>query len=176
MARDDMTEEFLALYNQEQRGIHAYIRTLLFRRDDAEDVFQETCITLWRSFDQYQAGTNFGAWAREIARHRVLAYGKKRQGDRHVFSEKLLDRIADDLKTDNDLISRRQQALHRCLRQLPSSDRALLDSRYSQSTSTVRMAEQTGRSLSTLYKSLARIRRSLLQCIQLSLVKEDHSR
>ena len=173
MSRDDLTEDFLALYNQEQRRIHAYIRTLLFRRDDAEDVFQETCIALWRSFEQYEPGTNFGAWAREVARHRVLAHCKRRQGDKHVFSEQILATIADELQDNSELIERRQQALATCLDRLSSSDRTLLDRRYSTSTTTVQIAEQTGRSLSTLYKSLARIRRSLLRCVQMSLSQEE---
>ena len=175
MGRDELTEEFLKLYNQQQRGIYAFIRTLLYRPDDAEEVFQETCIALWRSFDQFESGSNFGAWAREIARHRVLAFGKKRLGDRHVFSVETLNRLADDVARDTDLVERRQQALTHCLKRLPESDQELLKRRYASDMTTVQLAENTGRSLSTLYKSLRRIRRALLQCIRITMKSEEHA-
>ena len=175
MSQDELTEEFLTLYNQQQRRIYAYIRTLLYRPDDAEEVFQETCIALWRSFDQFQAGSNFGAWAREIARHRVLAYGKKRQGDRHVFSVDTLNRVADDVREEGEIVELRQQALSSCLSRLSAADRELLNRRYAGDTTTVELAENTGRSLNTLYKSLRRIRRSLLECIRLTLKSEEHA-
>lgn len=173
MSNDEMTERFLALYNQEQRGLYSYIRTLLYCRDDAEDVFQETCIALWRSFDRYVPGTNFGAWAREVARHRVLAHGKKRQGDRHRFSDEALNHIATDLQRDADLIERRMAALEECLTKLPADDRDLLQMRYTRKTTTVDLADRIGRPLSTLYKRLTRIRRTLLRCVTLRLDQEE---
>ena len=175
MHRDKRTEEFLSLYNQEQRGIHAYIRTLLFRRDDAEDVFQETCIALWRSFDQYKPGTNFGAWAREIARYRVLAHGKKRQEDRHVFSVEVLSQLANDVESDAEAIEQRRVALANCLSRLPVEDRDILDRRYQGKTTTIELAQEMGHPLSTLYKMLTRIRRSLLECVRATLIQEEHT-
>lgn len=173
MAHDQRTETFLVLYNQEQRSIYAYIRTLLFSRDDAEDVFQDTCIALWRSFDQYQPGTNFGAWAREIARHRVLAHGKKKLGDRHVFKEDLVNSLAEDLQTNAAVYEQRQRALEDCLEGLRPSDRELLVQRYAGGATTVELANRLQRPLSTLYKSLRRIRNSLLMCVKARIVLEE---
>lgn len=175
MAQDNRTEAFLVLYNQEQRAIYAYIRALLFSRDDAEDVFQETCIALWRSFDEYQAGTNFGAWAREIARFRVLAHGKKKLGDRHVFQEEVVNSLAEDLQSNMHEYDQRQRALQDCLEGLRKSDRDLLVERYAGTTTTVELAKRLKRPLSTLYKSLRRIRNSLLECVKTRIVLEEHA-
>lgn len=173
MPESDPTEQFLSLYNQEQRRIYAYIRTLLFCDDDVEDVFQDTCIALWRCFDQYRPGTNFGAWAREIARHRVLAHGKKRDSDRHVFGEVTLDLLAHDLEREADLYEQRQVALEGCLQRLAESDRRLLIDRYASGKTTVDLAAETHRPISTLYKSLRRIRRTLLNCVASTLKRQE---
>ncbi|QDU88542.1 RNA polymerase sigma factor [Pirellulimonas nuda] len=175
MAPDQRTEEFLVLYNQEQRAIYAYIRALLFARDDAEDVFQDTCIALWRSFDQYQPGTNFGAWAREIARYRVLAHGKKKLGDRHVFQEEIVNSLADELQANATVYEQRQRALEDCLGELRKSDRELLFQRYAGGATTVELANRLQRPLSTLYKSLRRIRHSLLGCVKARIVLEEQA-
>ena len=52
-------EQFMALYSSHQRRLYLYTLTLLPTSLDAEDVFQDANLVLWRKFDQYQAGTNF---------------------------------------------------------------------------------------------------------------------
>lgn len=176
MSSTEQTERFLKLYNREQRRIYSYIRSLLFRPDDAEEVFQETCIALWRAFDQFQEGTNFGVWSRQVARNRVLAYGKKRQRDRSrlCFGSEVLHLLAEDVERDADLIQMRQEALSTCVEKLSPSDRDLVRRRYSSNKTTVQVAEELDSSLNTLYKALQRIRRWLLRCIERTMNQEEH--
>jgi len=42
--------EFIRLLMENERRIYAYIRTLIGNNADAEDVLQETSITLWDKF------------------------------------------------------------------------------------------------------------------------------
>ena len=39
---------------------------------DADEVFQDTSITLWKKFDQYRPDLDFRAWACRIAYYKVL--------------------------------------------------------------------------------------------------------
>lgn len=168
----DRTEDFLFLYNREQRQIYAYIRTLLLRPDDAEEVFQEACIAMWRSFDQFTPGTNFRAWARSIARHRVLAFCKKRRSDPLVFSAAAMDQVSEEVERGEDVADARRRALIACLESLPASDREIVAQKYGRQAATVDVAEQIGRPLNTVYKALQRIRRALLECIQRKMAAE----
>ena len=59
-------EEFTRLLLENQKRIWGLVLSLVPRGSDADDVMQETCAVLWRKFDQFEAGTNFGAWALRI--------------------------------------------------------------------------------------------------------------
>lgn len=168
----DRTIEFLSCYNREQREIYVYIRSLLFRQQDAEEVFQETCIALWEHFDQFQTGTNFKAWAKQIARHRTLAFCKKRrQEEALVFSDDVLELIADTAEKDSTASEARQAALRECCKKLSQEDQSLIEQRYARRITTVRLAAELGKPLNTVYKALQRIRRGLKQCIERSLAR-----
>lgn len=165
----DKTIEFLSLYNREQRPIYVYIRSLLFRQDDAEEVFQETCIELWNHFDQFEMGTNFQAWAKQIARHRTLAFCKRRHvRENLVFSTDILEVMADAAEEEPLESEERRNALVQCLKKLKEEDVALVERRYGERITTVRLAEELGRPLNTVYKALQRIRRGLKICIERS--------
>ena len=169
------TERFLSLYNLEQRRIYALIRTMLFDRNEAEDVFQETCLALWKSFDDFRPESNFSAWAAQIARHRVLAHGKKRGADRLTFGEHALSLIAQDVTARADLLDTRRHVMEQCLEKLPEQDRRLLCRRYEGEMTTVTLSVETGRPFNTTYKMLQRIRRNLLACIDRTLRSEGAS-
>ena len=169
MSEANPTEEFLALYNRHQRQIYAHIRTMVGHRDDAEEVFQETCIALWRAFDQFEQGTSFAAWSRQIARYRVLAFLKRRRGDRLRFQPDAIEAISDDVERISDDLNERRAALVGCLDTLNPDDRQLIDRHYQQGCTAVALASELKRPLNTVYKALARIRRSLHACIERTL-------
>jgi RNA polymerase sigma-70 factor (ECF subfamily) len=105
----------------------------------------------------------------------VLAHGKKKASDRHVFRDEIIDRLADELQQNNLLYQQRQDALQNCLEKLRPKDRELLSQRYAGRTSTVDLANRLQKPLSTLYKSLRRIRQGLLECINTHIRREDHA-
>ena len=43
---------FLGLFTAHESSIHAYVRRLVYRREDASDVMQKIAIILWKKFDQ----------------------------------------------------------------------------------------------------------------------------
>ena len=50
-------DEFVNLVRLHTNRMLGYLDALLLNRDDAEDLFQETCLVLWRKFDEFRAGT-----------------------------------------------------------------------------------------------------------------------
>ena len=75
----DKNRLFLRLFLQNQRGLYAYVLTLLPHRADADDVLQETSLVMWDKFDADGPPTDFLAWGRRIAYHKVLDFYKKAQ-------------------------------------------------------------------------------------------------
>src|SRR4051794_29418130 len=87
---ESRVDEFVRLLAQNQRRLFLYVLTLVPRWAEAEEIMQETNLVLWREFGKFQAGTNFAAWASRVAFHQVLAWRKRRQRDRHQFSDEVL--------------------------------------------------------------------------------------
>lgn len=165
-------EAFMQLFLRSERRILGFILALVPNLADAEDLLQETCSIMWRKFDQFERDTNFVAWGISIARYRVLTYRRTSVSSKICFNEKLLEQIA-DAATDVSLQSEdRVAALQSCLAELREKDRELIRVRYFAENSTKQTAEQLGRSIDSVYKSLNRVHDSLLWCIRRSLQGE----
>lgn len=156
---------FFPLFTQNQRRIFAYIYTLAPNRVDAEDLLQETSITLWEKFDEFQPGTDFTAWACRIAYWKVCNARKKNARSKMTFSQPLVDELADKLQTMQPNLDARHEALATCIEKLPQRDRSLILARYQPDGAVSTLAEQTGRTLQAIYKALTRIRRVLFDCV-----------
>jgi RNA polymerase sigma-70 factor (ECF subfamily) len=170
----DRNRLFLRLFLGNQRRVYAYILTLLPRRSDADDVLQETSLVLWDKFDPANPPDDFAAWACRIAFHKVLDWHKKAQRNRAKLSRAVLERvsaIAAEQATGPDPDDR-WESLAGCIEKLSPRDRDLLARRYAEGATTQSTSDQLGRSVEAVYKALARIRRSLFECVQRSLTRE----
>ena len=78
--RSDPSQDFVALFLAHQARIYAFIVTLLGNRSDADDVLQETGITLFQKFSTFQPGTDFLAWACRVAKNKVMDFGSAAAG------------------------------------------------------------------------------------------------
>src|SRR6185503_11377939 len=99
MSPPDRAEEFVFLLARHERLLGAYVMTMVPHPQDADDILQEAKVVMWRSFSKFESGTNFGAWARKIAFHQVLAHRKRKQRDRLDFSEEFLGTVAGEVET-----------------------------------------------------------------------------
>ena len=77
----DSDSEFLALLARHEQPLAACVHALVPNWQDAEEVLQETRVTLWRQFADFQPGSDFQAWARTIARY-VSRSHLRRNGNR----------------------------------------------------------------------------------------------
>jgi RNA polymerase sigma-70 factor (ECF subfamily) len=166
----ERTEEFVRLLSKYQSLIRGFLITLLPNRTEADDLFQRTSIVLWRKFDQFQDGSDFGAWACQIAKLEVRNFLRVGRRDRLCFSDELLTSLADmRLALDNELELRRE-ALRHCVAKLRPNDKKIIHSCYGpQATTVTDAADHLGRPVNTLYKALIRIRRALFECIERTL-------
>src|SRR5262249_13682086 len=89
------SKTFLRLFLQNERRVYAYILTLLPNRADADDVLQEASLVMWDKFDAEHPPTDFAAWGCRIAYFKILDFCKKRQRSRVLFSQAMLERVAE---------------------------------------------------------------------------------
>jgi len=162
---------FLRLFLQNQRRIYAYVLTLLPNRADADDVFQEASLVLWDKFDESSPPDDFAAFGCRIAYFKVLDFCKRRQRARVLFSQDVLERVAETALEQADALQldERREALAGCLGKLTERDRGLLAARFAEGATVQTTAVQVGRSADAVYKALARIRQALFECVTRTL-------
>ncbi len=158
-------EEFIKLFTKYQRRVFLFILSQVPNPVDAEEIHQEANVIIWRKFDRFELGTNFLAWACQIATYEVLKYRERQRRDRHLFSDEFVRQVASDAIEQADELEQRRQHLAVCLSKLRNEDRELIQQRYSAGESGKSVAELIGRPINSVYQSLSRIRRTLLECV-----------
>ena len=169
-ARDDHIVGQIA---QHQGALYGYILSMLFRRQDALDVLQETNMVLWRKRNQAPIGAEFLPWACRVASFEVLVYKRRFSRDRHFFSDSILASLAattTEPAVDHDA---RITALQRCVKRLPERSRALLLARYERCQPVSEIADKASQSVAAVTQSLFRIRQRLLTCIRKNVALES---
>ena len=174
MTPPDRAEEFVFLLARHERFLGAYVMTMVPHPQDADDILQEAKVVMWRHFAKFETGTNFGAWARKIAFHQVLAHRKRRQRDRLDFSEDFLRAVADEAEQGADRLEYREHLLHECLAKLSADHRDVVQLRYHEELSLEDMAARLGRTVGALYRLLSRVRQNLHECVTRSLNQPGH--
>jgi RNA polymerase sigma-70 factor (ECF subfamily) len=162
---------FLRLFLQNERRLYAFILTLLPNRADAEDVLQEASLVLWDKFDAAHPPLDFAAWGCRIAYFKVLDFRKKRQRSRVLFSQALLERLAETAieQAATLQLDERREALADCIAKLRPRDRDLLSRRFAEGATVQSTAAQVGRSADAVYKALAKVRQALFDCVTRTL-------
>lgn len=167
-------DAFARLLTTHQQAIYTCVRSLLPNRADVEEVWQETNVVLWQKADQFQPGTNFRAWALAVARFEVQNFRRRLQTRARVLSDAMIDQLGDELLTRSEAEEIRLEALRQCLTRLATRDHQLIRLRYQVGMKSQHVAEKLGRSLDTIYRSVTRIRKTLLECVRRRLAQEEH--
>ena len=152
-----------------QRRIFSYIYALVPDRYDAEDLLQETSLVICEKFDDFKEGTDFVAWACQIAYWRVRYSRQKFARSKVVFDQEIVDAVAQTASEMVEELDDRHVALGNCLQKLHPRDRDLLLVRYEPGSGVEEAAKRSGRTLQTAYKTFARLRKLLLDCVSAKL-------
>lgn len=164
--RDDDVEQFTSLFRQHGQAVYGHIRALVPQICDVEEVFQETCVTLWQKFNQYQPDTDFRAWACRIAYYKVLQLRDRQTRSPRLFSAQFLDLMSEELVVMSDALDAQTKALLSCREELNERDRKLLDRFHSEGATAKSVARRVGRNVDYVYRAIRRIHGYLLDCIE----------
>jgi len=164
--------EFVQLFTRSQRRLYLYILAQVPNPVEAEEILQETNLVIWRKCEQFEPGTNFFAWSSRIASYEVLKFRERRRRDKLLFSQSFLDAVSRDVAENDDRLEEQRKALNICLGKMRAADRELIRQRYASGKNGKAVAEALGRPANSVYQSLGRIRRALLQCIKRQLAAQ----
>lgn len=162
-------QEFVRELTAGQGRIRAFIISLMPGSPDIGDVLQETNLTMWKSRDRFQPGSNFMAWALTIARLEVLHHRTRAKRQKVILiSDDLLEILAEEVPESGDHEAY-LTALDSCKSKLTEEQRSLIDRRYQPGHSLAEQARETGQKAPALRVALMRIRIALRECIEREL-------
>jgi RNA polymerase sigma-70 factor (ECF subfamily) len=168
-------EEFTRLLLQNQKRLWGLILSLVPNGSDADDVMQETCVVMWRKFEEFQRGTDFGAWGLRVARFQVMSYYQRQRRNQARLSDELLESITEKIAEPAWEASARGDALRECLAKLKPREYDLIQRRYHAEQNIEEIAAALSATSHAIYKALARLQTRLLGCMELRLRREEVS-
>jgi len=123
-------------------------------------------VVMLSKWTQFEPGTNFLAWCRAIARLEVFRFRRSRHHRVLLLGDDVVGLLADQMDQQPDDQERRREALTECLSKLRIQDQEIIRRRYAMGATGDEVAQQLGRPANSVYQSLGRIRRVLLECIR----------
>jgi RNA polymerase sigma-70 factor, ECF subfamily len=144
-AAQSVKTDFAELLRQNQTRLFGYIHSLVRDLNDADDLFHQTTMILWRKFNEFDRRRSFCAWACGIARLETASFLRSRGRQRLYFSDDLTLLLieAHEEMTDEESQDRRE-ALARCAEKLRDRDRELLAECYDQCAAALRKSLRSG--------------------------------
>lgn len=156
-------EQVQLLFVRHECAIRAFVRALQPSLADADDVIQETFLTVSRKAATFEPGTNFVAWACGIARLKVLENLRQRKRST-ALSEAAIIALAENAPAP-ETQQCREEALARCLEKVAPKARDLLWRRYSSRQSSDEMAAALSMTSTAVRLALFKARSFLRDCV-----------
>ena len=147
--------------------LRAYALALAGEFAAADDVIQETFLTVTTKAADFQPETNFLAWSCAIVRLKVL---ENRRAARR-FSPAVVDSLAASVSIE-ELGEERLPLLLECLEKLPPKARELVHLRYFSEHGPGEIAQLLGRTVAGVNAALLKAREALRDCVSRRLAAE----
>lgn len=161
------------LYDRVSPKLFGLAMRVLRQREWAEDVLQESFLTIWRAAGDYRSSLSPPmAWMGLIVRSRALDLLRRRTADRaHLtqeFDEVLGDTLASQAPNpmDNADASEQAWAMHQCLDQLEARQREVVSLAYLRELSHGELSQQLGLPLGTVKTWIRRGLEKIRDCMK----------
>ncbi|MCM8528953.1 MAG: sigma-70 family RNA polymerase sigma factor [Lentisphaeraceae bacterium] len=161
-------EAFSQIVRLTQNRLRGFIMWYVPVASEVDDIAQDVYLYVFDNLSQYEPGSDFQAWLREIARYRSL--NRARKVSRQMQRE---NRYAEHLilenEPENDQIQNAQEdridLMKKCLNKLPEKSQQLIKQRYFQNLNSEDLSEKLSMSAAGIRMTLMRVRNLLRECI-----------
>ncbi len=151
------------LFLQHSDLVRGFIRGLLPQSALADDVLQETFLTVTRKAADFRPGSSFPKWVCTIARYKVLeALRTTRRGVLFLSPEAIESLAAADEVLEPDWLI---EELESCVADLAPSMRRIIELRYQRNHTPAEIAGIIGWKVEAVYVALSRAKRLLREMI-----------
>lgn len=162
------------LIRQHQTGLWRYLRFLGCSAHEAEDLVQETFLSVLRQSFEQRSSTETAAYLRTVAKNLFLMAMRKADRAPAFCDLELADTVWAEF-AQQDGGQRHLDLLRDCLEALPQKSRQAINLRYRDEQSREEMAVSLEMTLDGVKSLLRRIRTSLRECVQRKQSAEHRS-
>jgi RNA polymerase sigma-70 factor (ECF subfamily) len=166
-------EDITAALLRERLALTAFISSVTRDFHLAEDIFQDVCVKAVSKPNDFESPQHLLNWARLTGRHRAIDVLRVRDGKIIGLSEEMLAAL-EPVWPEGEAAqgSPALEALRKCLQRLTPNNREIVRLRYFEGRGGAQVAEALGRKLETVYQALARIHKSLADCVRQRLASD----
>ena len=159
-------QRFLSLFLRSEREIFRYVAALVPHVADAEDIVQQTALSLWEKFDAYDPNQPFTPWACRFALNKTKQWLERRQRWQALLEGGLAEELAQRREALLPEMETRLKHLEGCVNKLPQEQRSLVEGYYFRRDTVEKLAAGSSRTVAATYKTLQRVRQALQSCIE----------
>jgi RNA polymerase sigma-70 factor (ECF subfamily) len=167
-------EDIAAILLAERLPLTAFIASVTRDFHLAEDVFQEVCVKAVGRAAEFETAAHVMNWARLSGKNRAIDILRARDGRYVGLSDEMLAVLAAEWP-EQDQANQMQEALGKCIGQVTPNNRELLRLRYFERRNCTDVAAIMGRKIETVYQALARLHKTLGDCMRIQIQKETSS-
>lgn len=152
--------DFEQIYRENAPGIRKLCLSYCGNSDLAEDLLQETFITVWKNLENFRSESKISTWIYRIAVNTCLLSLNKTKKENFVSTEKLSN-IQDEETDEQEKIT----ILHKSISELKEADRIII-TLVLEEKSYEEIAEITGITENNLRVKIHRIKKELTEIYQ----------
>ncbi|MBO5443971.1 MAG: sigma-70 family RNA polymerase sigma factor [Muribaculaceae bacterium] len=117
---NNLTSDFERLVMEQKSTIYSVCYMFTDTRTDADDLFQEVLICLWKGFDSFRGDSNIRSWVYRVSMNTCISYKRKKR-----VKTVPLD-LSPDVLDNNSPQGKQASMLHARISRLEPFDRAIV--------------------------------------------------
>src|SRR3989344_4701065 len=158
---------YAALVKEHLDRIFNYCRYLTGSKQEAEDLSQETFLSLWENLQQLDTATSVRPWLYRVARNKCYDHLRRKSAIPFAEAEEAAMNVPDEAphlesQLDSQLFLDRVKG---CVLQLPLREREILTLKYFEDQTFEQIAELTGDPVNTIKSSFYRGKSKLFEML-----------
>lgn len=173
MTEEKDTNEFINLMTEFQGPLYAYILSITGHADDANDILQETNMTLWNKSGEFTLGTSFKAWSFRVANFKVMSYRKRQRSNKLVFDDELSLQLSNEIQASCTTYNKELELLRSCINKLNDRHKDLILKRYTEGYSVKVLADFLKMPANSVAQVIHRARLALSNCVEKKLKEQN---
>ncbi len=156
--------EVQKLFVRHSSAIRSFILSLVPEFELADDILQDVFVVVTEKAHTFEPGTNFLAWARKIARNKIMSAQQRFRSRAQVLSPGTLEALCQQMPDEDH--PDQVDALRDCIGKLAPRARQVTRMRYHEHQKPAQIARELGWTAPAVYVALSRARTFLRHCIE----------